>query len=152
MSQKNGVKKCGKWCECGEPATWVYHETGMQIPFCEEHAKKDELFGIGDSSDSYWQEIPKHNQETDRATSVRGYNRPLVVLAVGIHRLRYDAVEQFYCDTETELKRQAEANQAKGHLMLAVMLEEAALTAQKQQDQFAKIRLICKDKREMRFK
>lgn len=142
MSQTDGVGKCGKWCECGEPATWVYHETGMQIPFCEEHAKKDELFGIGDSADSYWQEIPKHNQETDRATSVRGYNRPLVVLVASIHRMRYDAIEQFYCDTTTELRRQEAEARKKGNSLRSELLEGAAVTAQMQQTQFAQLRAL----------
>jgi phosphate uptake regulator len=77
-------------------------------------------------------------------TAVEGYEDQLPLLAERIHRMRYDTVEDFYRHVAEELRRQAKGDRGRGRHKLAALLEEAATTAEQQQERFARIWALCK--------
>ena len=132
------------YCFCGKPATWVrYTQFSGNHPFCTEHAKLENDFGKSDPSYFFWKEIPADEIAPEHRTTIDGYEEHSQLLCERIHRLRYDKVAEFYQNSATELRRQAEGDRERGRKQLAALLEESASTAKDQHERFAAIWELC---------
>lgn len=132
------------YCQCGRPATWVRHtQFAGSHPFCSEHARQEADFGEGDPSYFFWKELRADQIAQKHKTAVDGYEGRLKLLCERVHLMRYDKVEKFYGYTETELRRQATNDRAKGRTQLADLLEDAANAARQQQERFGRIWALC---------
>jgi predicted amidophosphoribosyltransferase len=131
-------------CKCGKPATWIRRtQFAGDHPFCTECAKKEKNFGDSDPSYFDWKEVPADQIAPKHKTSVSGYDGSLQSLVEKVHRMRYDVVAEFYMLVAQELRKQATSDCEKENIQLAVLLEEAVNTANRQQEQFARIWRIC---------
>lgn len=136
MSRKKRVGNC----ECGEPATWVRRtQFAGDHPFCEKHARNQENFGKSNPGYFFWEQLPppKHPK------TLKGFKGSLFELAEHLHRMRYDAVMEFYQHSAAELRRQASGDEMRGRPQLAALLTEAAEIAEEQRAQFERLWNLC---------
>lgn len=86
--------------------------------------------------------MPRSNEK--HPTEINGWEGSFHELAQHIHRMRYDRIHEFYRVAVAELRLQAKMDRATERTPLADLLEEAAVKAEKLEQQFEHIWALSK--------